>query len=506
MKRRDDLYPAMHSPSVIPNGIGASATSEDNSRAIQESIFEEEGNYMRRCSILIFEKAALLESLEVAKLEALSATNRLIELQSEFSRHSIAHEYEKRLYRESKINQEVLVKERDALRNLVSHGEDQLMAAQEEAFKQKEKVEGFLRSNAEQQSDHNTKSLTLKDSDDSTKASLKVVEKQDLNGRLRNVQEKVKIIEVEHTLEITELTSKLFSAEKRLEIAQEMQTKSIQINLELEKRLDAELLSNRNLVTDIAAQRNRTNKDNELAAYRSNLLESELNLQKAELVEVKRSLQLLLSEKEVVANDSSIFVKEVMQKSDKAEKALAEMTLKHDKLTSAMKSATFSHNSQSVNEIKEIKKSLLLAQHTATEREKEVFNLKETIRRECEERVHNILLIDFLKEKLSKSSIDTEHAVTVGCIQSNSSQSASQSTTQQSSLSSSPHKKQHFDKKSRIVDLEDSRDRMLSVSSARSVCGESEESELCEDQTITWFRHMHRKPRKSRSRKPSSNN
>jgi hypothetical protein len=41
---------------------------------------------------------------------------------------------------------------------------------------------------------------------------------------------------------------------------------------------------------------------------------------------------------------------------------------------------------QNNNESKELKKSLLLAQQTASEREKEVFGLKETIRSECEER------------------------------------------------------------------------------------------------------------------------
>jgi len=45
-------------------------------------------------------------------------------------------------------------------------------------------------------------------------------------------------------------------------------------------------------------------------------------------------------------------------------------------------------------------KSLALAQQTAADRETEVFRLKETIRRECEERVEKLQEIAMLKEKL----------------------------------------------------------------------------------------------------------
>ena len=48
----------------------------------------------------------------------------------------------------------------------------------------------------------------------------------------------------------------------------------------------------------------------------------------------------------------------------------------------------------------DLKKKLALAQQTAADRETEVFRLKETIRRECEERVEKLQEIAMLKEKL----------------------------------------------------------------------------------------------------------
>ena len=349
--------------------------------------------------------------------------------------------------------------------------------------------------------------------------------KQNMENRLLIIQNKVRTIEREHLMKMSELEAKLVESEVSKSVLLDLQLQSVQGNCDLERRVQGLLLGNADLTQQIRDIQDQSKITENSSNDTIQKLISELSRRKSELEESEKILLILRADRE---NDSKEHNKNnhlLTSRINNAEKLLKEMTGENEFLRIHVEKLNSTHSVHSENELKEIKKSLQLAQQTATEKENEVFNLKEIIRRECEERIQNKLVITDLQqrlmcnsESLNGSSFGIEKlpfnmtlkSVKLGgqypCGESTAtSRCSTQSSSSASSSSfSSPRKNQSKSATKNIVDNTDK--NILSPCPVRGTDSTDNNNNLKNGETATWLRLMRRKPGRNRSRKPSSNN
>jgi hypothetical protein len=219
--------------------------------------------------------------------------------------------------------------------------------------------------------------------------------KHEIESRLMSIQDKVKLIESEHEIFITDLKAKLQESEANCIIFQNQKLKITVINNELNDRINDLILNNNESKGQLDKQKSQNSVLENDTNNQIQKIANELNVCKKDYAELESSRDALRSDVKELENTKRMFSKQMDEKDINLNKIIQEKIL----LQSVVDKF---HTTQNNNESKELKKSLLLAQQTASDREKEVFGLKETIRRECEERIENMIEIDHLKEKIMR--------------------------------------------------------------------------------------------------------
>lgn len=219
--------------------------------------------------------------------------------------------------------------------------------------------------------------------------------KHEVESRLMSIQEKVKLIELEHEIFITDLKAKLQESEANCIVFQNQKLRMTVMNNELSDRMNELVLNNNKSKGQLDKQKNRNSALENDTNNQIQKIANELKVYKKNYAELESSRDALRSDVKEMENINRMYSKQIDEKDLNLNEIIQEKIL----LQSVVDKF---HTTQNNNESKELKKSLLLAQQTASDREKEVFNLKETIRRECEERIENMIEIDHLKEKIMR--------------------------------------------------------------------------------------------------------
>ena len=248
------------------------------------------------------------------------------------------------------------------------------------------------------------------------------LDKNEMQLRLHSIQAKVRTLEAEHAehnAEMTLLQEQIEANVREKDMVTLQKAQISLINTELSSRID-ELERTVTKMKHDAADTERTNEQKIEKATKESV-----NL-KRNVAELEASVAALRMDRDAALSKAQTL--ESAQKDQKVKQQAENQVLqgKIDLLTMRM--------SQSGD----TKKSLQLAQQTAAEREEEVFRLKETIRRECEERTEKMHEINMLKEKLLRfaemqSSLEFGQDISIPHIK----QSASSSFSGNSSIDNS---------------------------------------------------------------------
>lgn len=210
------------------------------------------------------------------------------------------------------------------------------------------------------------------------------LDKNEMQLRLHSIQDKVRTLEAEHAerdAETVLLQEQIAAKEREKDMITLQKAKIALINTELSSRVD-ELEA---MVTKLKGGMG----DMESA--------SQANLEKA----LKQSANLKRTADELESSVTSLRIDRdaALDRAKALELVQKDSKEKHQSATVVMQDSIDRLTLQ-LSQSNDIKKSLQLAQQTAAEREEEVFRLKETIRRECEERTEKMHEINILKEKL----------------------------------------------------------------------------------------------------------
>jgi DNA repair exonuclease SbcCD ATPase subunit len=186
-----------------------------------------------------------------------------------------------------------------------------------------------------------------------------------MQKRLYSITEKVKLLESDHHIEMTLLRENLHKAEGSLNILNNLKLKATDINHELDRRIDELALTNGTLVLQLSKQKEEmitteTNFQNRIEKLVSDNSSGKKNYD--EIQESKNSLRVDLEE----AETKLILFKNKIKESDDF---LFKITEEKNSYQLALEKLTSASSSINNTESKELKKSLLLAQQTATDRE-----------------------------------------------------------------------------------------------------------------------------------------
>jgi hypothetical protein len=425
-------------------------------------------------------------------------------------------------------------RENEDLKILIQLGVDQHTNSMEETKNEKEKCNEILLALESVQSELK-KTIFSKDclqsemtsllrKEDSLKRVMGVSgeSKQNMENRLQIIQNKVRTIEREHLLKMSELEAKLIENEVSKSVLLDLQFQSVQGNCHLERKVQDLLLNNADLTQQIREIQDLSKITENSSNDTIQKLISELSGRKAELEKSEKVIGILRNDRE---NENKEYEKKnllLTSRLNTAELLLKNMTEEKESASINLLKFNLTHSTQNEKEFKELKKSLQLAQQTATEKENEVFNLKEIIRRECEERIQNKLVISSLQERLMSNS-ELLNSSSFGVVElpfqiklksggqypCGESTATSRCSTQSSSSSSSsafssPQRNQSKNKTQNIVDNTDK--NTLSTCPVRGTDSTEDNNSATKGETATWLRLMRRKPARNRSRKPSCNN
>lgn len=219
--------------------------------------------------------------------------------------------------------------------------------------------------------------------------------KLEINSRLMSIQDKVKVIESDHKIVVKDLQEKLQESEANCNVFRNQKLQIMDRNDELNGRINDLILNNQEGKMQIDKQKNDSfvlekNTNNQMLK-----ISNELIICKKQISELESSRDALRMDVTALEDSKKLLSKKIQEKDVNLHKISEEK----DVLQSLLDKCNTLQNN---NESKDLKKSLILAQHTASEREIEVFSLKETIRMECEERIEKMMEIDFLKEKIMR--------------------------------------------------------------------------------------------------------
>ena len=287
-----------------------------------------------------------------------------------------------------------LLKERESLNHILQVRITQLVITNEELKGEREKSKSLSHSKAYSQSD--LKLLQRKEDTLKKDISFSNLDKDDVQGKLWGIQAKVKSIEEEQAVDMAALKTRLGEVERERDVMTNLKFKALHANFGLETRLSELEITNKSLALQILKinEENLSNENN--GKIQLEKLTRELNACRKEIDEIEVSREALRADREASDKKSSLS----FQKLTESERSLFAALQEMDSIKLGFENAFATEAAKNANEIKELKKSLSLAQQTAADRETEVFGLKETIRRECEERVQNALLISELQDKI----------------------------------------------------------------------------------------------------------
>jgi hypothetical protein len=428
-------------------------------------------------------------------------------------------------------------RENEDMKILTQLGVDQLTITVEETKKEKEKCNKILLALESVQSELK-KTIFSKDclqlemtsllrKEDSLKRVMGASgeTKQNMESRLQIIQNKVRTIEREHMMKMSELEAKLIENEVSKSVLLDLQFQSVQGNCDLERKVQDLLLNNADLTQQIREIQDLSKITENSSNDTIQKLISELSGRKAELEESEKVIGILRYDRENEKNEYEKKNLLLTSRINTAELLLKNMTEEKESARINLEKFNLTHSIQNEKEFKELKKSLQLAQQTATEKEIEVFNLKEIISRECEERIQNKLVISDLKERLMSNSellnsssfgvvklpfqMNLKSVKVGGQYPCGESTATSRCSTQSSSSSSSsafssPQRNQSKNNTKNIVDNTDK--NTLSTCPVRGTDSTEDNNSVTKGETATWLRLMRRKPARNRSRKPSCNN
>ena len=354
----------------------------------------ENGNKER--ILLLNQTTRLQGELRESQLETQSIKDLCVRLQQELVSKSLLNSAAEESHQRESKEKNALIQERDHLNEMLQRGIEQLMLSKDELRQEKDNNRILYSSKELLQSDF--KPVLRKEDSIKKDIGLSSAEKNDVQGRLWSIQEKVRTIEVDHSREISSLKGKMVEVERERDTVLTQNFKAVSVNMELESRIKEFSMTNTQLNLQLCAMEDTIALSEVNSKNQVDKLLKELTSCRKEMTEVEISRDTLRADREMADKKSFLSSQKTVESEGQLFTAMQEI----ESLMLALERAAAADTARAASDVKDLKKSLALAQQTASDRETEVFCLKETIRRECEERVQNIIIIADLKEKISR--------------------------------------------------------------------------------------------------------
>ena len=375
---------------MIAKGDSLESQRASDMTALQKQL--ENGNKERL--LLSKQNAKSQAELKSCLLESQTVKDLCVQLQQDLVIKSLASNTAISNYQKESEEKHALLKEREGLNEMIHKGINQLKVTNEELKQEREKVKVLTTAKEALQAD-----LKYLQSSSKKEVGLSNADKHDMQGKLYGIQEKVKSIEDEHSFEMSGLKARILEVERERDIMANLKFKSIQMNLELENQIKELTVVNKDLLLQLSMSQDRNVFLEQNGTIQNDKLLKELTLSKKEIDEIELSRETLRADREAADKKSHA----CSQKSIETEGLLFAALQEVDSLKVSLEKAATVEASRTSNEskdIKELRKSLLLAQQTATERETEVFGLKEIVREEVVVKEQKVILIEDLYEQI----------------------------------------------------------------------------------------------------------